>query len=818
MSIKKTVPAVSVIIPIYNVEAYLRECLDSAVRQTLKKIEIICVDDGSPDNSVAIVEEYMKKYDTVKLVRKENGGLSSARNAGLDAATGEYVYFLDSDDYIEADMLKTLYKKASANNLDIIYFNTELFFESQKVRNLNRNYINYYTRQHDYSGVRTGQSMFAAMRKNREFLPSVCLQIFRRSLIEEYGLRFYNGILHEDNLFSFQCMAVAQRVDYDKRSYYHRRMHGNSIMTASKSIRNVEGYLVAYAEVLAFMHNRPVEEEAFDQLSEFLYTSLWGNGRRIFKDLQIPEEEAVFKHGDFCAQHFLDVVKRCGETEFERSRLKDENARLKKQNQELQNEVKACKEYRGKRYQSLAAKKYKGFVQCVQDHGLLYTIRRGFGKVWNALKNKFGAKRSGGKQSKSFVARKLRGFVQCTKDHGLAYTIRRGFGKVWNVLKKYLRKFHEKHAGNKVYRFLTWPLRKARSVARTIRKHGWTYHFRVWNAKFRQKKTMGAPCVSVIMPVYNVEAFIEQGMDSLINQTMRSIEIIAVDDGSTDRSLEILNSYAAKDSRVRVFTQQNKFAGAARNLGLEHARGEYVIFLDSDDFFAKNLCEDAYFAGKVNHADVVLFGARHYNNATGEFKEAKWLLNNYLTPEKQPFSYRDCPDVLYRISTPAPWTKMFRREFVQKAGLQFQCIQNANDLFFTYSALAMAERIVTVDKPLVNYRVGLVTNLQTTKKKHPFCFYEAYWAWHDKLAELGTLDILRQSYENVALSGCLHNLRTNQDPEVKKLVFEKLKNEVLEVLEIGGHEEKYYYSKDNYKDLLLIQNATFEEYMQSLEK
>ncbi len=758
-------PAVSVIIPIYNVEQYLRECLDSAVKQTLKNIEIICVDDGSPDNSAQIVMEYAEKFDTVKLIRKENGGLSSARNAGLDVATGEYVYFLDSDDYIEPDMLKKLYTKAEKDSLDIIYFNTELFFESQRVREMNQNYVNYYTRKHDYSGVRTGQSMFAAMRKNREFLPSVCLQLFRRGMIEENHLRFYDGILHEDNLFSFQCMILAQRVDYDKKSYYHRRMHGNSIMTASKSIRNVEGYLVAYAEILGFMHGRKVEEAAFDQISEFLYTSIWGNGRRIFRDLQIPEEQAVFKHGDFCADHFLDMLKRCGETEFDRSRLKDENARLRRQNQELQKELNSCKIYKSKQRRSFVPRKIKGFIQCVRDHGFAYTVRRGFGKIWNALKN-----------------------------------------------------FDKKHRNNKVYKLITWPARKVRSIIKTIRNYGWTYHFRAWSVKHNQKKMLANPFVSVIMPVYNVEEFIEQGMDTLLNQTMRNIEIIVVDDGSTDRSLEILNSYAAKDSRVRVFTQQNKFAGAARNLGLANARGEYVIFLDSDDFFARSLCEDAYFAGKVHNADVVVFGAKHYNNATGQYKEAKWLLNGFLAPQKQPFNYHDCPDALYRITTPAPWTKMFRREFVQKAGLQFQHIQNANDLFFTYSALAMADRIVTLDRPLVYYRVGLVTNLQTTKKRYPFCFYEAYRAWHDKLVELGALDTLRQSYVNVALSGCLHNLRSNNDPDVKRMVFDKLKEEILDVLEIPGHEASYYYAKNNYQDMLRIVDGTFEEYMQSLQE
>lgn len=758
-------PVVSVIIPVYKVEEYLRECLDSVVRQTLKNIEIICVDDGSPDNSVQIVMEYAEKYDNIVLVRKENGGLSSARNAGMDVARGRYVYFLDSDDYLDSDALKKLSKKADSENLDIVYFNTELFFESQKVREMNQNYVNYYTRKRDYSGVCTGQRMFAKMRANREFLPSVCLQMFRRSMIEENGLRFYNGIIHEDNLFSFQCMVLARRVDYVKNSFYHRRMHGDSIMTTSKSIRNVEGYLVTYAEILAFMHNRDVEPEAFDQISEFLYTSIWGNGRRIYRTLDITEEEAYLTKGDFCAAHFLDMIKRCGETEFDRSRLKDENARLKKQNQELQKELNASKVYRKK-------------------------------------------------QRRSFMPRKIRGFVQCVKDHGLAYTIKYGFGKV----RKKMKTLDQKLRSNKLYKLLTWPFRKVRNIMKTIRNYGATYHFRAWRVKGLQKRVTGRPFVSVIMPVYNAAEFLEHGLETLRNQTMRNIEIICVDDGSTDNSLEILNRYAAMDSRFRVMTQQNKFAGAARNLGLTEARGEYLIFLDSDDFFARSLCEDAYFKGKVHKADVVLFGAKHYNHTTGQYKDAKWLLNAFLAPQKQPFNYRDCPDVLYRLSTPAPWTKMFRREFVLERGLQFQPIQNANDLFFTYSAMAMAERIAIVDKPLVYYRVGLQTNLQTTKKKYPFCFYDAYLAWHDKLKELDVLDTVRQSYVNVALSGCLHNLRSNRDPEVKRMVFDKLKNEAFAQLEIPGHPREYYYSKENYSDMMLVVNGSFEAYMESLEQ
>ena len=131
---------------------------------------------------------------------------------------------------------------------------------------------------------------------------------------------------------------------------------------------------------------------------------------------------------------------------------------------------------------------------------------------------------------------------------------------------------------------------------------------------------------------------------------------------------------------------------------------------------------------------------------------------------------------------------MFRRKFVLETGLQFQALRNSNDVFFTYASLAMAKKIAIVNKDLVYYRVGMENNLQATKKKDPFCFLEAYKAWHDKLVEIGKFEELRQSYTNSTLSGCMHNLRSTKELEAKKVVFDKLKNEAFEML------KEYFFS------------------------
>lgn len=325
------------------------------------------------------------------------------------------------------------------------------------------------------------------------------------------------------------------------------------------------------------------------------------------------------------------------------------------------------------------------------------------------------------------------------------------------------------------------------------------------------------PLVSIIVPVYNVEPYIRETIESLLAQSMNHIEIIAIDDGSTDNSLQILKEYEIQDERVRVFCQKNKYAGVARNVGIDNARGEYLVFVDSDDFFSKDLAKDAYFAAKMNDADIVLFGAKHFDNMTREYSDAKWLLKAYLAPNKRVFCYKDCIDTLYEMTTPCPWTKMFRREFVLESKLYYQDTKNTNDLYFVYSALAMARRITVVDKELVNYRVGLTTSLQATKKKNPLCFYTAYKAWHDKLVEIGIIDKLRQSYVNETLNGCLFNLNSIEDITVKEQIFSVLKNEAFDALELWGYDKAFYRSEESYERMLLIRNNDFKQYMNSIE-
>ena len=243
---------ISVIIPVYNVEPYLRECIDSVIVQGYKKLEIICVNDGSTDSSPEILEEYKKKDDRIVIINQENAGLSAARNTGLMASRGEYVYFLDSDDLIKPEAMGELLDLARSNGLDILQFDSELLFEDESVKSEFSELEKYYHRRREYTSVKTGRQLYSLMSAAGDYRPNAVLQFFRRNFLKDNDLWFFEGILHEDELFTFLAMLKAEKALHVSKAYYLRRMRRNSIMTVPKSYANFKGYFTCYVEMFRF--------------------------------------------------------------------------------------------------------------------------------------------------------------------------------------------------------------------------------------------------------------------------------------------------------------------------------------------------------------------------------------------------------------------------------------------------------------------------------------------------------------------------------------------------------------------------------------
>lgn len=240
----------SVIIPVYNVEKYLRQCFDSVLGQTLRDVEIVCVDDGSSDGSAAILEDYAAKDSRVRVISQSNAGQGAARNRGLEQATGEHVYFMDADDALaRPDALARLVEDMGRDRLDVLFFDARTEVDEGVAVSESVVRASDYVRKWDYSSVRTGRELFASFLKNREFCVSPCLMILRRSFVEQNGLRFpEERIFHEDNIFMTRVMLAAKRASHRPWQLYVRKVHQGSTVTSAPTPRHLRGYLACYRD------------------------------------------------------------------------------------------------------------------------------------------------------------------------------------------------------------------------------------------------------------------------------------------------------------------------------------------------------------------------------------------------------------------------------------------------------------------------------------------------------------------------------------------------------------------------------------------
>lgn len=254
-----------------------------------------------------------------------------------------------------------------------------------------------------------------------------------------------------------------------------------------------------------------------------------------------------------------------------------------------------------------------------------------------------------------------------------------------------------------------------------------------------------SPSVSVIVPVYNAEKYLPQCIDSIVNQTIGDIEVLLINDGSSDSSGEILAQYASKDERIKVIEQPNKGAGAARNIGLAMAEGKYLSFLDSDDFFEPNMLELALAKASEDDADIVAFGAWLYDENRDANRQAAWVFKKGEVPSSC-FSSEEAADNLFGLFGNYTWNKLFKRDFILEKKITFQEIERTNDLLFTCTALALAERISPLDRQLVHYRVTNRASLQSENDKSPLCFAYAFESLWISLCRRGVSDLFEGTF------------------------------------------------------------------------
>lgn len=224
------------------------------------------------------------------------------------------------------------------------------------------------------------------------------------------------------------------------------------------------------------------------------------------------------------------------------------------------------------------------------------------------------------------------------------------------------------------------------------------------------------PKVSVIIPVYNAEKNLTDCLDSLLAQTYHHYEVICVDDGSTDASLDVLQQYQSKFQRMTIVQQKNKGAGAARNVGILRAGGKYLLFVDADDICYKTLLEKTVEAADNNNADIVCYHFdRLYPN--GEKEKCLGYHSQWLLEGGNIFNYESCPDHIMCAVNPTPWNKLFLREFVLQESLRFDEISSTNDISFAAVSCAKAKKLLQWMKHCIVTGLVMLAQLRPPKIK-----------------------------------------------------------------------------------------------------
>lgn len=311
-----------------------------------------------------------------------------------------------------------------------------------------------------------------------------------------------------------------------------------------------------------------------------------------------------------------------------------------------------------------------------------------------------------------------------------------------------------------------------------------------------------APLISIVTPVYNTEKYLSECLDSIFAQTMPDIELICVDDGSTDNSLNILKDYQKKHKNLKVISQKNGGPGVARNTGIDNATGKYICFWDSDDIFEPDTLEKLYNQAEKTKADITICRMQMFNTQTGQIIPIPLSIRSDLLNGKSIFSYRDVPQHIFQISVGWAEDKLFLNKFVKQHNLRFPPFKSSEDTAFTLSAIIKAERITYIDDILISYRVKNAQSVSNNRHKSSSAFYESLKIIRDEAQKDGIYNLIEQSFINLALHFSLWHVNSMRDKKVKKQLAHNLKHQYFIEFGINKHSKSYFYNQDEYKEYL----------------
>jgi len=599
----------SVIVPCCNVEKYLDQCLKSIVDQTFKEMEIICVNDGSKDNTLSIIEKYASKDKRIKILDKPNSGYGDSMNKGFELATGKYIGIVESDDFIEPEMFKVLYETAVKFDADVVKSNFWFYWGETEENELHEYFrkeeCGYVICPHEYdNGSLYGRK------------PSIWSAIYKNDFIKENNISFLPtpGASFQDTSFTFKVYSSAKKMVclYDAFLHYRQDNAGSSVNNADKKIDFV---FQEYREIEKFIKENQQEQELNPIYAAAFYdTCIW-----TYERLSVGKRYSFLKT---ISPWFKELIDKVG------------------------------------------------------------TDNIAFGECWWKRRD---------------IAR--------IANNPIEY-------QTWRNIERY-----EQNFDNLSFKEPVTPLSNIK--------------------KMRPRSNKNGPMFSIVVPVYNVEKYLSSCLDTIVNQTFDDIEIICVNDGSTDHSLSIIEEYAGFDKRIKIINQKNAGLAAARNSGLSGSAGKYVLFVDSDDYISLNTCD--VLNKKINsdkrNADAILFGTNIFPDNP---RADEWYYQTLSTNDE----YIENIDVdkvaVNRNLGVFVWRFCFKKSFMDEKNITFDAsVRYGEDAVFLYSALPKVCCLMSISDKLYYYRHYRENSLMNEAKKDNTVF-----AQHQ-------LDILRRIIESV---------------------------------------------------------------------
>ena len=317
--------------------------------------------------------------------------------------------------------------------------------------------------------------------------------------------------------------------------------------------------------------------------------------------------------------------------------------------------------------------------------------------------------------------------------------------------------------------------------------------------------------VSIIVPVYNVEKYLRQCMDSILNQSLKEIEIICINDGSTDNSLQILEEYAQRDKRIKIINKRNEGLSSARNTGMEYATGEYIGFVDSDDFINEKMYENLYINAKSNKSDIVMCPAYVFDDKIPELNHKKPYFSLECLDKKfdnKIFDHTQTKNLIFNVNVTC-WNKIYKYQFLNEIGAKFHKMYFEDNIFF-YETYLKAKRISLIRDFLYYYRINRAGSFIKEGNKKFFDICNMHDLLKKILIETGNLDEYLKSFLNYKINSSLG--RYNQVDERFKPEFFKIikQNFIKNNLKKSDIDKLSPNNKIKYQNILI--SDTYKEY------